>query len=200
MRGQIIRSFRIFRVGQLATYLGANLEMGHVLIEALRSSTAVENFSLVKQRSFSILTLQELRVNMGIILHDEIVKIPDMERMLSHNSGALFRNVLISWKSMSPSRFQEISQVLCFVDTNTHKSRNEPGYDALQVIRWLCDDVKTKWRRLYTIRRISLDKIMVPCKGWVAFRQYFPNKPTKYGVKFGVCVRLTLDLFLVQFS
>lgn len=133
-------------------------------IEAFHSGTAIENLPQVKYSSFMIRTVQEPPIYMGIILYTGIVKMPDIERMLSKNRGVPYHNVLNSRNSMSTSRFREISQVSCFVDNNEHNSRDEPGYDAFQKIRWICDD-QTIWRRLYTIGRcISFDEIMVLCK------------------------------------
>ena len=62
--------------------------------------------------------------------------------------------------------------------------RREPNYDHLFKIRPVLNDVLDKARDTYeTSKNISIDEGMIAFKGRLAFRQYMPAKPTKYGIK-----------------
>lgn len=128
--------------------------------------------------------MEEFLKYIGVLLFSGIVLIPDKGRILSRKPGNICFNALRARKVMTRTRFEEISQVLCFYTAESLVSRNDSGYDPLQIVRWLVDAVSRNWRKLYRVgEKLSFDEIMIPCKGRVAFREYLSMKPTKYGIK-----------------
>ena len=85
---------------------------------------------------------------------------------------------------MTKNRFEELTQYLHFSDTRTEPKRGEPNYDRLYKVRSVLNSVLEKTKRTYEPSKcISVDEGMIAFKGRLAFRQYLPAKPTKYGIK-----------------
>ena len=56
--------------------------------------------------------------------------------------------------------------------------------DRLFKLKSLLDLLKDRFKSIYVLgSTISIDKIMVPWKGRLLFKQYIPGKVHKYGVK-----------------
>ena len=86
---------------------------------------------------------------------------------------------------MTKNRFEKLCQYLHFSDTTKEPKRGEPNYDRLFKIRPVLNNVLDKAKNTYEpSKNISVDKGMIAFKGRLAFRQYMPVKPTKYGIEF----------------
>ena len=58
------------------------------------------------------------------------------------------------------------------------------GYDALYKVRPLIDQLTTVFPKYYQpARELSLDEMMIGSRCRIAFLQYIPKKPTRFGIK-----------------
>lgn len=56
--------------------------------------------------------------------------------------------------------------------------------DKLWKVRWFLDYLSSRFQELYEVNgQVTVDESMVKFKGRLAFRQYLPMKPTKWGIK-----------------
>ena len=85
---------------------------------------------------------------------------------------------------MTKSRFEEVSQYLHFVDSNTEPARGDANYDKLFKIHPILSIVLNNIQNAYEpSKNLSVDEAIIAFKGRLSFRQYMPAKPTKYGIK-----------------
>ena len=74
--------------------------------------------------------------------------------------------------------------ILKFNDSQQQPARGEPGYDKLYKVRPLLNLVVENFKLMYTpTQSLSIDESMVGFKGRLAFLQYMPKKPHKWGMK-----------------
>ena len=87
-------------------------------------------------------------------------------------------------KVFTRNRFDELTRFLHFNDSSTEPRRNDPAYDRLYKVRPLLNFFNARMQELYKPgREISVDEGMIAFRGRLAFKQYMPAKPTKYGIK-----------------
>ncbi|KAK3735138.1 hypothetical protein QZH41_000008 [Actinostola sp. cb2023] len=85
---------------------------------------------------------------------------------------------------MPRNRFQEISQFLHFCDSTQEPARGHANHDRLYKVRPILSAVLQNIQQCYSpTKNIAIDEGMIAFKGRLAFRQYMPAKPTKYGIK-----------------
>ena len=85
---------------------------------------------------------------------------------------------------MSRNRYELLSWFMHFNDNNKQVSKGEPGYDPLYKIRPMLDMMRPRLKYYYTPEReLAIDESMQKFKGRLYFKQYMPNKPTKWGIK-----------------
>lgn len=85
---------------------------------------------------------------------------------------------------MSGRRFELILKFLHLNDSRQQPSRGQSGYDKLYKVRPLLDLVLENFQSMYTpTESLSIDESMVGFKGRLAFLQYMPKKPQKWGLK-----------------
>lgn len=90
---------------------------------------------------------------------------------------------------MSRNTFQAINTYLHVVSVE-EELQNEG--DALKKVQPLHDHVKKTALKYYqALRELSVDERMIKSKDRSQFRQYFPNKPTKWGFKYWVIADTT---------
>lgn len=95
----------------------------------------------------------------------------------------LFGNLNIR-RVMIRDRFNKISQYLHCNDRSTNPARGQPGHDKLHHVRPFLQEVLDHCLQNYNPHQnTSVDEAMVKFRGRLAFRQYLPAKPTKYGIK-----------------
>lgn len=83
---------------------------------------------------------------------------------------------------MTLKMFHKISRVIRFNDKDTRKDWR--ARDKFAPIR----EVWNKWVSLLTLMYdlgsdVTVDELLVPCRGCCPFKQYIPSKPGKYGIK-----------------
>lgn len=85
---------------------------------------------------------------------------------------------------MSSRRFELLLKFLHLNDSRKYPARGQPGYDKLYKVRPLLDAVVKNFQASYTpSENLSIDESMVGFKGRLAFLQYMPKKPQKWGMK-----------------
>ena len=90
--------------------------------------------------------------------------------------------------SMSRSRFEQIIQFLHVVNNEEQPAANVPYRDKLFKIRPFLDMfAKACKDTYYPCQKLAVDESVMPWKGRVAFRQFNPSKPTRYGIKMYFC-------------
>jgi hypothetical protein len=116
-----------------------------------------------------------LQIMMGVCTKP---KLPDYWALLGIDKTPSFREV------MSRNRYQLINSFLHFSDNEGRVAKGQPGYDPLYKIAQLMSILKPLAKQHYTPEReISIDESMKKFKGRLCFRQYIPNKPTRWGIK-----------------
>ena len=71
-----------------------------------------------------------------------------------------------------------------YLHLQDNKSNDVKQSDKLWKVRWYLDYLKDRFQELYEVDGfVSVDESMVKFKGRLAFRQYLPLKPTKWGIK-----------------
>ena len=85
---------------------------------------------------------------------------------------------------MSSRRFELLLKFLHLNDSRKQPAQGQPGYDKLYKVRPLLDTVVRNFQSCYSLtENLSIDESMVGFKGWLAFLQYMPKKPQKWGMK-----------------
>ena len=85
---------------------------------------------------------------------------------------------------MTRSRFESIQRYFHCCDTQDNPARGQPGHDKLCHVRRILDVVLTKCKTNYhPHKEQAIDEAMIGFKGRLAFKQYLPAKPTKFGIK-----------------
>ena len=85
---------------------------------------------------------------------------------------------------MSSHRFELLLKFLHLNDSKKQPARGQPGYDKLYKVRPLLDAVVKNFQANYTpSENLSIDESMIGFKGRLAFLQYMPKKPQKWGMK-----------------
>ena len=85
---------------------------------------------------------------------------------------------------MSSCWFELILKFIHLNDSRQQPARGEPGYDKLYKVRPLLNLVVENFQSMYTpTQSLSIDESMVGFKGRLAFLQYMPKKPHKWGMK-----------------
>ncbi|XP_071490416.1 piggyBac transposable element-derived protein 4-like [Diadema antillarum] len=96
------------------------------------------------------------------------------------------------------NRFQLLNTFLHFNDNEKLVPRGQPGFDPLHKTRPLIDmSQPTYLEHFLPGGYLSIDESLAPFKGRISYRQYIPNKPRKWGIKFwmlcdaqtGFCLR-----------
>ena len=90
---------------------------------------------------------------------------------------------------MIRSRFYKINRYLHLMDGNNMPPKGHPNYDPLYKVRSIIDHMKRKFGEWYIPEKcLSIDEAMIAYTGRLAFKQYIPSKPTKWGIKvFEIC-------------
>ena len=85
---------------------------------------------------------------------------------------------------MSLKSFGLILKFLHLNDSATQPARGEAGYDKLYKVRPFLDILLSNFKANYTpSQMLSIDESMIGYKGRLAFIQYMPKKPQKWGIK-----------------
>ncbi|KAM9311500.1 piggyBac transposable element-derived protein 4-like [Gastrophryne carolinensis] len=90
---------------------------------------------------------------------------------------------------MPTDRYQLLTRFLHFNDNATAVPLGEPGHDSLHKIRPLIDSLSERFAEVYTpSQNVTIDESLLLFRGRIEFRQYFPSKRARNGIK---CFKLT---------
>lgn len=124
--------------------------------------------------SWKYLTVNELRVFLGLLLHMGNIKMPKIQDYWKKDK--LFKTCFGEY--MSRDRFLLILRFLHFVKSDSTNT------DRLYKIRSIVDYFNNKMQNIYNAgKELSLDEPMVIWRGRLSFRQYIKGKRHKYGIK-----------------
>ena len=85
---------------------------------------------------------------------------------------------------MSSCRFELLLKFLHLNDSRRQPARGQPGYDKLYKVRPLLEAVVRNFQANYSpSENLSINESMIGFKGRLAFLQYMPKKPQKWGMK-----------------
>ncbi|XDV26565.1 hypothetical protein PO909_030223 [Leuciscus waleckii] len=122
-------------------------------------------------------TIVEMKTVIGLCLAMGILDLPS-RRDFWRQKKWLFRTTIP--QAISRDRFAIIWRYLHLQDNSKDVNRS----DKLWKVRWYLDYLKDRFQELYEVDGfVSVDESMVKFKGRLAFRQYLPLKPTKWGIK-----------------
>lgn len=134
-----------------------------------------------RARYWNDVTIEEMKKFLALHFLTGIVQKPEINQYWSTNpllKTSVFNQV------MSRNRFQVILDFLHFND-NSHYDPNDPNRDRLYKVRPLIDHLVSKFKSVYTPSRdISIDEELMLWKGRLHFKQYIPNKRSRFGIKF----------------
>jgi hypothetical protein len=137
-----------------------------------------------KEKSEEI-TIMELKAFIGLLL-------------LSGLLGKSKKSIKSLWKrsplespifkaTMARNRFEKIISCLRFDDITTREERKK--LDKFAAMREIWLDFEDNLRTCYIPGSyVTVDEQLLGFKGRCPFRQFIPNKPDKYGLKFWLCV------------
>ncbi|CAC5395945.1 unnamed protein product [Mytilus coruscus] len=131
--------------------------------------------------AWSCPSLPEIKAFLGITFLMGIDVKPDIKSYWSTDclETPYFATVL------ARDRFMQIMRYLHFTDPHQQvPQRGEANYDGTYKVRYIMDAINKQMRDQYVPKReVTIDECMIPYKGRVAFKQYMPAKPTKWGIK-----------------
>ena len=85
---------------------------------------------------------------------------------------------------MKRDRFSLIMKLLHLADNEQYTPKGQPGHDPIFKLRPFLEPLIANFQQSFTLHReLSIDEAMVGFKGRLAFIQYLPKKPTKWGMK-----------------
>ena len=134
------------------------------------------------KRNVKEINKDEIRAVIGIILHIDVIKLPNRRMYWSSKT----RVDLIA-SSMSINRFDEIVSVLHFNDSKNLPDRRSPLYNKCFKIQPLIDHFLEKFSRIAKFETcMSVDEQIVSFKDSHSLKSYLPKKPKKWGYKIRV--------------
>ncbi len=130
-------------------------------------------------------TMKEMEEFIAITILIGIHGLPGLQDYWS--TDGLFHNPIFH-AAMGRNRYQLIMKYLHFND-NTGYDPKDPNRDRLYKIRPLLEFLVTKFQELYyPTQEISIDEQLLKFKGRLHFKQYIPNKRSRFGIKlFTLC-------------
>lgn len=132
-----------------------------------------------EKNKMSPITLEEMRVGVGITFYMSLVELPN-RRM---NWSPKTRQAIVA-DAMTVNRYEEILSVLHANDNNLEKKKGEPGFDNLHKVRPLIDMLSSTFARCAEPEMyVSVDEQIIPFKGRHSLKVYMLKKPKKWGYK-----------------
>lgn len=124
--------------------------------------------------------VNEIYKYIGILLYMSIYKYPNIESYWGKNAFPAIQ------KTMPVKSIMAIKQFLSFRDERERQQRDTPGFDPLFRIRKVADFLNDRFDMVPKTARLCVDEQMCSTKVKHHLRQYMPNKPHKWGIKFFV--------------
>ena len=86
--------------------------------------------------------------------------------------------------TMPRRRFQALERYLHINNITKIPKKGEPDFDPLYHVRLIINSCRIQFQKAYTPgRELSIDEGMIAYCGRIAYLQYIPKKPTKFGIK-----------------
>ena len=94
---------------------------------------------------------------------------------------------LIFSKTINRNRYKELIKHLIFDNCSARCERRQKDKFYLLLETW--NNFIENCKKCYVPSfDLTIDEQQFPCKSWCLFIQYMPNKPDKFGIKFGLLV------------
>lgn len=152
-----------------------------VILESIVQQTIL--FASQKNVTF-VFCIEELQAFIGVNIAMGMLRLPQIRDYWATN------NILATpWfpSIMSRDRFLSILRFLHLADSTKQKKQGEQGYDPLFKVRPLIDHLSAVFQQYYQpLRQLSIDEMMVGTRCRIAFLQFMPKKPTRFGIKIWV--------------
>lgn len=122
----------------------------------------------------------EIRRYIGVLIFMSIFRYPNIE---AHWSEYGFRHIP---DCMPKNKFEKIKKYLSFNDESQRVKKGHAGYDPLFRIRKVATYLNERFDSIPKNARLCIDEQMCSTKMAHHLRQYLPDKPHPWGVKFFV--------------
>lgn len=134
-----------------------------------------------RMSEWKTVTISEIKKFFAIIFHMSIDQKPQIKDHWSKNpvvSCNFCPNV------MGRNRFLLILSNFHINDNSAAPKKGQPEYDPLYKLRPLMNTLSARFQKAYQpAENITIDEGMCKFRGRLVFKQYMPQKPTKYGIK-----------------
>ena len=152
-----------------------------IVVETNRYALQKLSGNLQRLAKWTAVTANELRAYFGVCIFMGINHLPCTADYWSPDEFT--GNVGIQ-KVMTKNRYEEIGRFFHLNNSELQPKQGEDGYDRLYKVRPILTNFNDKVKEVYHPKKnISVDEGMIAFKGRLAFRQYMPAKPVKYGIK-----------------
>ena len=138
-----------------------------------------------RARNWKDVTNDEMRQFIALQVLTGIVKKPEISQYWS--TDPFLRSPIFN-EVMPRNRFQSITEFLHF-NNNSKYDNHDTTRDRLYKVRPLVEYLVGKFEAAYTPdKHLSIDEQLLLWKGRLGFKQYIPNKRSRFGVKiFSLC-------------
>jgi len=155
-----------------------------IVTETNRYATQQRKEPRNQKTPWTALTIEEFKTWFGLYLSMGIVQQPSL---VDYWGQSTLTNTPGIAAVMTRTRFLQILHHLHFVDNESEVAKlpkDSPDYDKLYKIRDLLNIIRRNIQGALNLERnIAIDETLVKFKGRVGFRQFLPNKPSRFGVK-----------------
>lgn len=133
-----------------------------------------------KAKPFAHLTSNELKVFLGLVILQGVVKKPEMEQYWSKNPIIMTPFFL---QAMSFRRFKQIKQFLHFSNNAEYNPQTHPN-PKLNKIWPILEKLNSLFQKSLTPDRdVTIDESLLLFKGRLSWMQYIPLKRARFGIK-----------------
>ena len=153
-------------------------DLTNIRIEETLARTIIPECSRNKYSWLKVCTVIEMRAFIGLMYYRGL-----------YGLNMMSTNVIFSERhgppvfsaTMGKNRFGFILYHLCFDDRETREERRK--HDRFAAFRDVFEEVNEKFgKALIPEDYLSLDETLYPSRQRISFRQYNPDKPSKYGI------------------
>lgn len=143
------------------------------------------NFNQISPKSrlanWKTVSQGEIKKFLSIIIHMSVSERSDMK---DHWGTSPVVSCNFCPNVMSRDRFLSLLANFHLSDNLLMKKKGEPGYDPLHKVRPLLEMLREKCKSSYQVAEdITIDEGMCAYRGRLYFKQYMPQKPSRYGIK-----------------
>ena len=138
-----------------------------------------------RARNWKDVTIDEMRQFIALQVLTGIVKKPEISQYWS--TDAFLRSPIFN-EAMPRNRLQSLNEFLHFND-NSKYDIHDTTRDRLYKVKLLVEYLVGKFKAAYTPdKNLSIDEQLLLWKGRLGFKQYIPNKGSRFGLKiFSLC-------------